>query len=261
MKARASMLLPVGDGDRQPLLDQPHAFQRDPLAERMEEGAAIGFQAVRQRIHAGPRRDLGRQADGEFRIGNHHLGQHQRVEDDLLGVVAGIGDDRGAADLRAGAGGGRHGDDRRDAVRIGARPPVLAILEIEDRARLAGHEGDQLADVHGRAAAEGDDAVMAAGLVGGDAVLEVLQRRIAVDLGEDRDGNLRLLQDVERRGHDRQVDKARIGDQQRPGDAGCGKRIGQFGDAAGTEADGGRIGPVGAQRRVLVDHGDSVGID
>ena len=55
---------------------------------------------------------------------------------------------RGAADLRAGAGGGRHGDDRRDAVGVGARPPVLAVLEVEDRPRLAGHEGDELADIH-----------------------------------------------------------------------------------------------------------------
>ena len=74
----------------------------------------------------------------------------------------------------------------------------------------------ELADVHGRAAAEGDDAVMAAGLVGGNAVLEVPEGRVAVDLGEDRDGNLRLLQDVERRRHDRQVDEARIGDEQGP---------------------------------------------
>ena len=117
--------------------------------------------------------------------------------------------DRGAADLRAGAGGGRHGDDRRDALRVGPRPPVLAILEVEDRPCLAGHEGDQLADIHARAAAEGDDAVMAAGLVGGEPVVEILQRRIAVDLGEDRDRNVRLLQDVERLGDDRQVDEAR----------------------------------------------------
>ena len=99
---------------------------------------------------------------------------------------------------------------------VGARPPVLAILEVEHRARLAGHEGDELADVHGRAAAEGDDAVVAAGLVGGEAVVEVLQRRVAVDLGEDRGLDVRLAEDVERLGDDRQVDEAGIGDEQRP---------------------------------------------
>ena len=46
---------------------------------------------------------------------------------------------------------------------IGARPPVADILEIPHRPRLPGHEGDDLADVERRAAAEGDDAVMAAG--------------------------------------------------------------------------------------------------
>ena len=55
------------------------------------------------------------------------------------------------------------------AVGVGARPPVADILEIPDRPRLPGHEGDELAEVEPAAAAEGDDAVMAAGAEGGDA--------------------------------------------------------------------------------------------
>ena len=81
----------------------------------------------------------------------------------FLVCVASCGDDAGAADFRAGAGRGRHGDDRRDPVRVGARPPVADILEIPHRPGLPGHEGDDLAGVEPRAAAEGDDAVMAAG--------------------------------------------------------------------------------------------------
>ena len=53
--------------------------------------------------------------------------------------------------------------------RIGARPPVADVLEIPHRPGLPGHEGDQLADIERRAAAEGDDAVMAAALEGRDA--------------------------------------------------------------------------------------------
>ena len=93
-----------------------------------------------------------------------HLRHHLRMEDHLLRVRLLVGDDAGAADLRAGAGGRRHGDDRRDRVRVGARPPVADILEIPDRPRLPGHEGDELAGIEAAAAAEGDDAVMLAGL-------------------------------------------------------------------------------------------------
>ena len=103
-----------------------------------------------------------RHADGQLGIGDHHLRHHQRVEDHLLGVGRLVGDHAGAADLGAGAGGGRHGDDRGDALGIGAGPPVADVLEIPHRPRLAGHEGDDLAGIEPRAAAEGDDAVMAA---------------------------------------------------------------------------------------------------
>ncbi len=73
-----------------------------------------------------------------------------------------LGDHAGAADLRAGARRGRYGDDRRDLLGVGARPPVADILEIPERPGLPGHEGDDLAGIEARAAAEGDDPVMAA---------------------------------------------------------------------------------------------------
>ena len=95
-----------------------------------------------------------------------------------------VEDDRGAAHLRAGAGGGRHRDDRRDAVRVGPLPVVADVLEVPDRLGLAGHEGDGLAGVQAAAAAEGDDAVMAAGLEGLDPVLDVLADRVGFDVAE-----------------------------------------------------------------------------
>ena len=109
-----------------------------------------------------------------------------------------IGDHAGTADLGSGPGGGRHRDDRRDPLRVGARPPILAVLEIEDRPRLAGHEGDDLADIHARAAAKGDHAIVPAQPVCGEPVVEVLQGRIAIDLREDGDRNARPLEDVDR---------------------------------------------------------------
>ena len=59
------------------------------------------------------------------------------VEDHLLGLGREVGDHPGAADLGAGAGGGRHRDDRRDAGGIGAGPPVADVLEVPHRPGLA----------------------------------------------------------------------------------------------------------------------------
>ena len=72
------------------------------------------------------------------------------------------------------------------AVRIGTGPPVAHVLKLPDRTGLAGHEGDHLAEVQRRAAAEGDDAVMVACAVGGDASIEVLLGGIGVDPSEGR---------------------------------------------------------------------------
>src|SRR3546814_14566963 len=96
------------------------------------------------------------------------------MEDDFLDVGRLVDDDRGAADLRAGAGGGRHGDDRGDAFGVDALPVVALVLAVEQRALLAGHERDGLGTVEARAAAEGDAAVGAAGPVGGAALLHLL---------------------------------------------------------------------------------------
>ena len=246
--------------DRQPVLDEAHAFERDALRQRMEERARPGLQRMAERVHARPGGDLRRQADRELRILDDEFRLHLRVEDDLLGVVGGIGDDRGAADFGARAGGGRHRDDRRDAVRIGARPPVLAVLEVPDRAALAGHEGDRLADIHRRAAAEGDHAVMAAGTIGCEAVVEIGEGRVAVDLGEDGIGDAGPVEHRQRLRDDRQPRDARIGHEERPRDARRLDRVGQLADAPGAEADRGRIGPVGSERGVAVEH-DLSGIE
>ena len=125
---------------------------------------------MRQRVHAGADGQIGRQADRKLRVLDRDFRHHCRVEDDLLLMRRLVGDDARAADFRAGARRGRHGDDRRDAFRVGARPPVADILEIPHRPGLRLHEGDAFADVERRAAADRDDPVMAAGFVGRDAV-------------------------------------------------------------------------------------------
>ena len=64
------------------------------------------------------------------------------------------------------------------AMRVGARPlpPVADILEIPERAGLAGHERDHLAAVQRTAAAQRHHAVMARAMEGAHAGLDIGRR-------------------------------------------------------------------------------------
>ncbi len=135
--------------------------------------------------------------------------------------VASLGDDAGAADFRAGAGGGRHGDDRRDRRRRRRASTSRRYPRSPTAAGVwPGHEGDQLAGVERRAAAEGDDAVMAAGAEGGDAGLDIRLHRVGL---ARRRTAPREARPASRRSSvvcgDRQLGETRIGDEQRAGDA------------------------------------------
>ena len=171
-----------------------------------------------------------RQADRQLRIGDHDAGHHLRMEDDLFLVRRLVDDDARAADLRAGAGRGRHRDHRRDARRIGARPPVADVLEVPQRSRLPGHERDDLAGIECRAAAEGDDAVVRrprryAARPASMLAATGLPRTSANSAGA---GHQRLRAQHHRRGA-----QALVGHQQRPPDAEPLARGRQLRDAPG----------------------------
>jgi hypothetical protein len=164
--------------------------------------------------------------------------------------VCRIGDDAGAAHLRARARRGRHRDDGVDAGRVGPGPPVADVLEVPHRPGLPAHEGHHLAKVKAGAAAERNDAVMAAIAVDLEARLQVLLVRVGVDLGKHRPAQTRLVHQVERALGDLHVLEAAVGDQQRLGDAGLRASLADLGNAACAKADGIGIGPVGYQGHV-----------
>ena len=56
MRARLE-ILPVRDGADEALLDEPHALDGDAVRERVIGRAAIGLEAMRERVHAGAGRD------------------------------------------------------------------------------------------------------------------------------------------------------------------------------------------------------------
>ncbi len=155
--------------------------------------------------------------------------------------------------------GGRHGDDRRNAGRVGPHPPIADILEIPHRPRLPRHEGNDLAGIERAAATEGDDAVMMAAAQHGDAVLDIPGDGITAQISEDRRRHAGLFVRCDRIAHHRHASEPGIGDEQRPLYADGLASVGQLGDTTDAESHARRVIPVAAQRlggelRVLFGH-------
>ena len=112
----------VGEGALEAAPDAAGAVERDRFGGRVVAGGEEGLDAVRERVEAGGGGEAGRQAEGELGIADRALRDQVRADEaELAGV--GEGEERGAADLGAGAGGGRDGDDRGDGGPMRSRPP------------------------------------------------------------------------------------------------------------------------------------------
>ena len=111
------------------------------------------------------------------------------------------------------------------------------------------HEGDDLAAVERRAAAEGDDPVVAAVAQHREPGGDVRLGRVRACTSEKTaavEPRRRAAPPSASRG-DRQPHEAGVGDEERPGDAGRAAGVAELGDPPGAEADRGRIVPVAGQ--------------
>ncbi len=171
-----------------------------------------------ERVHAGRRRDERRHADGQFGIAIATFGIISGMEDHLLGVGLFAGDDarrgRPRSRCRPSSAPRRSGRCRRDRrASTSRRYPRSPTAAASAPAMKAMH----LADVERRAAAEGDDAVMAARLKAAtpastfDSVgFGLTSEKIPIGIPASRTRRaMPAIRSV--------VGKARIGDQQRPG--------------------------------------------
>ena len=129
MRARREVAA-VADRDAQIFMNQTRPLDSDAIGHRVIARRAIGFEAMRQRIHPRAGRQTRRQAGGQHRIGDDDPGHHQRMENHLLRMRRAVGDHTGAPRLRTGARRGGHGDDRGNGVRVRTGPPIPDILEI-----------------------------------------------------------------------------------------------------------------------------------
>mgnify|MGYP000093223852 CR=1 FL=1 len=115
------------------------------------------------------------------------------VNADELALLLHIGDDVVDGDLGSGTGGGGHGDGK-DRVLLGGG----YALEAADvrKLRVVDDDADGLCGIHRGAAADGDDAVSLGSLKGGNAVLNILDGGVGLDLAVDSVGKTGGIQQV-----------------------------------------------------------------
>ncbi len=155
----------VGISLGQGLGDQFDGAQCQCVGDRRAIYRQISFDGVDQGIHATGGGDAARTGQGHGRADQGDIRQQVVADDALFQLRLLVGKDRDAGHFRAGAGGGRNGDqgralllDQVDAEQLG------------QRAVMPGEGRDAFGDVNGAAASEADQAVIAAFVEGAGAV-------------------------------------------------------------------------------------------
>ena len=107
-------------------------------------------------IHASSSGNFLGHANGQLWVTDDDGGENLWVEDDLLLLSGCICQHAGTPDLGACSRRGGHCNDRFDAIRIRASPPVSNIFKIPNWSSLSNHEGDQFGQVQPRSTTKGD---------------------------------------------------------------------------------------------------------
>ena len=100
----------VGHGVRQVGRDHPHDLQGDAVRPRVGAPGQVRLQGVGQRVHPGRGGAGGRQAQGQVRVEDRGGRQRAGVADVELAARLHVGHYPERVRLRAGPGGGGHGD-------------------------------------------------------------------------------------------------------------------------------------------------------
>ena len=164
----------------------------------------------------------GVKSGGDLQAARHRVGQirvHEsddrdvvRVDGHELALVGRVGDHVVDGRLRGGAGGGRHAEDRDGRV-LGIRDAFQG--EHVGELRVGGDDADALAGILRGTAAQTNQEVGAGFGELGHAILDALDRRVRLDVGEHLIGQAGLVQnlgDLLRRAC---LQKHRVGDDER----------------------------------------------
>jgi hypothetical protein len=217
--------------------DAPGAIEGDRLGGRVVARRQEGLDAVGERVESGRRGQERRQAEGQLGIADRPLRDQVGTDEaELASVIE--RDQRRAADFRAGAGGGRDGDDRRHG---GGNPADAAQDrgELLQRLVVGGEQRHALAEVDGRAAAGGNDAV--ALVLAIDRKRGVGRRFRRVGWHVEEGDRARRAEREDLRDQSGPLQPA-VADDQRPLDAERLQLVRQRLQCAGFELDGGEVG-------------------
>ena len=166
------------DGAREGFDDKMDAFESDAVAEGMENGTGVGFDAVCEGVGAGGGGEFGRKADGDFGVKNDEVGEKRGLEEDGFAAGAFDGDDAAAADFGAGASGGRNANAGSEAA------PIVGVFKVfEFEIRTLDEEANGLANIERAAAAESDHAVAVIVSVSTGAIDDVGLDGVRMDFG------------------------------------------------------------------------------
>lgn len=228
------------DDRKEVLSDDPDAFESDAIGEGMMALGEKGFDEVREGIHPGGGGDRGRKFEGKLGVEDGEGGHHPGVEDDALAVGVVFGNDGRTAYFAACPGGGGEGDEPRerliDRTSIGA-----AIFVIKQIAGVMDKQADDLGDIKGGPASEGDDRIGVGGPISANAFFDLRFDRIAPDPGEDGGFEAFFSKDLGKVFGDRQGSDPSVGDDQRTRQALGFESGGKAATSAGARQDLGWI--------------------
>ena len=146
----------------------------------------VALDGVGQSVHAGGSGQAGGHGSHHVGVDDGDLGSVVGVDAHELADLLGVGDDVVDGHLSSGTGGRRHGDGEHGVVLSGSNA-----LEAADIGELGvvDDDADSLGGVHGGATTDGHDSVSLGGLEGLDAVLDVLDSGVGLDLGVEAPSN------------------------------------------------------------------------
>ena len=148
------LVLRLAHGGGQVAGDQLDRLDGAGVGERRGCGRDIGFDGVRQRVHAGGSRQRGRHAFHHAGVVHRQEGRNVLVDDGHFHVACLVGDDGEARHLRGGA--GRGVDRQQRQLRLGGLVHAFVVL---DFAAVGGNQRDALGAVMRGTAAKRHDQI------------------------------------------------------------------------------------------------------
>ena len=165
--------------------------------EHIGDGAValgdVALDGVGQGVHAGSGGQALGHAGHHIGIDYGDLGDVVGVHADELALLLDIGDDVVDRDLGSGAGGGGHRNGEHGVLLGGGN--ALQAADVRELG-VVDDDADGLGGIHGGAAADGADAVSLGSLKGGNAVLNVLDGGVGLDLAVNAVGKAGGVQQV-----------------------------------------------------------------